>query len=310
MQPPSNIRYAGAGTLPQVRKLIMKRREAHRKGGYERSLESYLRDIGRYPLLSREEECALATRIREGDEEAMHELVRANLRFVVSVAKKYLGQGLSLEDLINEGNIGLMKAARRFDERRGFKFISYAVWWVRQSILQALADQSRVVRLPQNRTVILHKVHRAFGVLQQRHGRRPRADEIAAEADLKIEEVREALMVGQPEAYLDERVSTDDDRTLGDSIPDERESSLTDRSALDRSQWEDLGAALSALPEREARILCLYYGIGESRAMTLEEIGGEFGLTRERIRQLKERALSRLRQHEQAEVLRVHHESN
>lgn len=287
----------------------MNRRKAQNKGNYERSLESYLKDIGRYPLLTRDQECALARRIREGDEEALHELVRANLRFVVSVAKKYLGQGLSLEDLINEGNIGLMKAGRRFDERRGFKFISYAVWWVRQSILQALADQSRVVRLPQNRTVILHKVHRSFGRLQQQLGRRPRADEIAAEADLKIEEVREAMLVGQPEAYLDERVSADDDRTLADAIADDHEGASADQWLLERSRMEDLRGALAKLPEREARILCLYYGIGEPRSLTLEEIGTRFGLTRERIRQLKERALGRLRQEEHSEVLRVHHES-
>jgi RNA polymerase primary sigma factor len=287
----------------------MNRRKAQSSGSYERSLESYLKDIGRYPLLSREEECALARRIRVGEEEALHDLVRANLRFVVSVAKKYLGQGLSLEDLINEGNIGLMKAGRRFDERRGFKFISYAVWWVRQSILQALADQSRVVRLPQNRTVILHKVHRSFGRLQQTYGRRPRAEEIAADAELKLEEVREALLVGQPEAYLDERVSADDDRTLADAIADNTEAAQTDRSLLEKTRLEDLRAAMSRLPEREARILCLYYGIGESRSLTLEEIGKQFGLTRERIRQLKERALGRLRQEEHAEVLRVHHES-
>jgi RNA polymerase primary sigma factor len=288
---------------------MKRRKSANNNGNYERSLESYLKDIGRYPLLSREEECALARRIRNGDEQALHELVRANLRFVVSVAKKYLGQGLSLEDLINEGNIGLMKAGRRFDERRGFKFISYAVWWVRQSILQALADQSRVVRLPQNRTVILHKVHRAFGRLQQSLGRRPRAEEIAAEAELRIEEVREALLVGQPEAYLDERVSADDDRTLADAIADEKESAETDRQLLDRSRFDDLQRALAQIPEREARILCLYYGIGQSRSMTLEEIGTEFGLTRERIRQLKERALGRLRQEEHADLLRVHHGS-
>ncbi len=287
----------------------MNRRKVSNQGSYERSLESYLKDIGRYALLSREEECVLARRIRSGDEEALHELVRANLRFVVSVAKKYLGQGLSLEDLINEGNIGLLKAGRRFDERRGFKFISYAVWWVRQSILQALADQSRVVRLPQNRTVILHKVHRSFGRLQQRLGRPPRAEEIAEDAELRIEEVREALLVGQPEAYLDEKVSADDDRTLADAIADPSENAAADRSLLERTRREDLREALSGLPEREARILCLYYGIGQPRSLTLEEIGTQFGLTRERIRQLKERALGRLRREEHAEVLKVHHES-
>jgi len=286
----------------------MIRRGTRPLGAFERSLECYLKEIGRYSLLSREEECALARRIREGDEEAVHELVRANLRFVVTVAKQYLGQGLSLEDLINEGNIGLMKAARRFDERRGFKFISYGVWWVRQAILQAIADQSRVVRLPQNRTVVLHRVHRVLSKLQQELGRTPRADEIATAAALRLEEVREALRIGQPELYLDELVSDEDGRSLGDSIPDESEGSVADRALLERSRQEDLHHALECLPPREAEILRLYFGMDGDQPLTLEEIGGRFGLTRERIRQLKERALGRLRQNEAVGALRDHYD--
>jgi RNA polymerase primary sigma factor len=274
----------------------------------ERSLESYLRDIGRYPLLRREEEVRLAERIREGDEEALHELVRANLRFVFTVAKQYLGHGLSLQDLINEGNIGLMKAGRRFDERRGFKFISYAVWWVRQAILQAISDQSRVVRLPQNRAVVLHKVKRMKAELTQRFGRIPTPEEIAGETQLSYSDVCEALRIGQKPAALDQVVSEEDGRTLAESLSDD-DAEPTDASVLDRSCREDLARLLADLPEREAKILILYFGLDGRTALTLEEIGQRMSLTRERIRQLKERALGRLREHELSGILRIHHES-
>lgn len=286
---------------------MIRRINSSSRGGFDRSLETYLREIGRYPLLTRQQECELAVRIREGDDEALHDLVRGNLRFVVTIAKQYLGQGLSLEDLINEGNIGLMKAGRRFDERRGFKFISYAVWWVRQAILQAIADQSRTVRLPQNRTVVLHKVQRAFGRLQQDLGRAPRPEEIAESTELKLAEVREALRIGQPEMYLDEVMSDDDGRTLGDALADDAETARADSTVMARSRNEALESALSNLPDREAEILKLYYGLGHERSLTLEEIGGRFGLTRERIRQLKERALSRLRDQEHAPTLMDHY---
>lgn len=277
-------------------------------GRSERSLEHYLRDIGRYPLLAREEERALARRIHQGDEEAVHELVRANLRFVVTVAKQYLGQGLSLPDLINEGNIGLMKAARRFDEKRGFKFISYAVWWIRQGILQALSDQSRVVRLPQNRSAVLQKVARAQSRLHQELCRPPRPSEIAERTGFSEAEVVEALQVGQPEAYLDDLLSEDDGRSFVETLADD-----PDRGAevplLERSRRDDIERALGSLPEREAEILRLYFGMRGHRSLTLEEIGQRMGLTRERIRQLKERALHRLRQTEEARaVLMIHYE--
>jgi len=288
----------------------MTRRTIKPKGGYERSLETYLRDIGRISLLAREQEYELARRIREGDEEAAHDLVRANLRFVVSVAKQYLGQGLSLEDLINEGNIGLMKASGRFDERRGFKFISYAVWWVRQAILQAISDQSRVVRLPQNRSVVMHKVHRVSASLQQELSRQPRPEEIAERAGLRIAEVREALQIGQPASCLDEVISHDDGRTVGDTIADPKETARADAKLLQRARSEDLRSALDRLPAREAKIVSLYFGLGAEPAMTLEEIGRRFGLTRERIRQLKERALGRLRRQEHAPALMEHYQDS
>jgi len=288
----------------------MTRRTIKSAGGYERSLETYLRDIGRISLLAREQEYALAERIREGDEEAAHDLVRANLRFVVSVAKQYLGQGLSLEDLINEGNIGLMKAATRFDERRGYKFISYAVWWVRQAILQAISDQSRVVRLPQNRSVVMHKVHRTSAALQQELSRPPRPEEIAERVGLKIAEVREALQIGQPETGLDEVISHEDGRTVGDTIADPKEAAKADSRLLARSRTEDLRTALAKLPSREAEIVSMYFGLGSDPAMTLEQIGQRFGLTRERIRQLKERALGRLRRQEHAPALKEHYQDS
>lgn len=284
----------------------MSRRQSVPTGSMERSLESYLRDIGRYPLLRREDEVALAERIREGDDEALHDLVRANLRFVVTIAKQYLGQGLSLQDLINEGNIGLMKAGRRFDERRGFKFISYAVWWIRQAILQAIADQSRVVRLPQNRSVIVSKVNRARAKLSQSLGRLPRATEIAAETEISLSDVREAMRIGLPEVYLDQVVSDEDGRTLGESLPD-LGTPGPEVPVLQRTRREDLDRLLGALPDREAYILRLYFGLDGSAPLTLEEIGGRMSLTRERIRQLKERALRRLREHEMAGVLLDHY---
>ncbi len=282
----------------------------HRRGGggNERSLEHYLREIGRYPLLSRREEGELARRIHQGDEEAVHELVRANLRFVVSCAKPYMGQGLTLQDLINEGNIGLIKAARRFDEKRGFKFISYAVWWIRQAILQALADQSRVVRLPQNRSAVFQKVVRSGERLQQQLGREPGVEEIALDTGLRESEVVEALRVGQSEASLDQLMSDEDGRSFVETLADQPGHG-TERGLLEHSRRADIERALSILPEREARILRLYYGMGEVRPYTLEEIGQGMGLTRERIRQLKERALRRLREAQEAvEVLKVHYE--
>ena len=284
----------------------MSARKLRLLGPMERSLECYLRDIGRYPLLSRQDEIQLAERIRQGDDAALHQLVRANLRFVVTVAKQYLGQGLSLPDLINEGNIGLMKAAGRFDERRGFKFISYAVWWVRQSILQALSDQSRVVRLPQNRAVVLHRVNRAQAELQQRLGRTPNCEEIAEFTQIRLEEVEEALHIGLPDVCLDQMVSESDSRSIGETIPDR--SAGPEEPLWDRSRREDLDRCLDRLPGREAEILRLYFGLGDTEPLTLEEIGQRLDLTRERIRQLKERALARLREGELIGVLKLHYE--
>jgi RNA polymerase primary sigma factor len=286
----------------------MIRHRARGGGRNERSLEQYLREIGRYQLLTKDDEIRLARRIHDGDEEAAHEMVRANLRFVVTVAKQYMNQGLSLQDLINEGNLGLMKAAHRFDEKRGFKFISYAVWWIRQSILQALSDQSRVVRLPQNRTAVLHRVTKAQGRLQQVLGRDPRPDEIAADCGYSEPEVREALCVGQSEAYLDDLLSDEDGRSYVETLADRPERGA-EVPLLERSRRDDIEEALTGLPQREAEILQLYYGMGEVRSLTLEEIGQRMNLTRERIRQLKERALRRLREADsEVEVLRMHYD--
>ncbi len=285
----------------------MIRRRELLEGRHERSLESYLREIGRYPLLKREQEVLLAQRIRQGDDEALHDLVRANLRFVVTVAKHYIGQGLSLQDLINEGNIGLMKAGRRFDEQRGFKFISYAVWWIRQAILQAIADQSRTVRLPQNRSAVLTKVFRTRNRLQQSGGTQPSPAEISRAAGIPLAEVREALQVGQPEIHLDDLLPDEDGRSILDTLQDDPQRG-PENPVLERTRREDIERVLDRLPGREAEILRLYFGMGRLEPLTLEEIGIRLGLTRERIRQLKERALARLRAHTEIALLRDHYD--
>jgi RNA polymerase primary sigma factor len=265
-----------------------------RGGTGERSLDIYLREINSTPLLSREQEVVVAQRIQAGDEDALDHLVRANLRFVVSIAKQYANQGLSLEDLINEGNLGLIKAARRFDHRRGFKFISYAVWWVRQAMLQALAEQSRIVRLPLNRAGTLYRIGRASRSLAQEFGRQPTVEEIAARLSLPFEEVRDTLTITSSYMSLDDPFEEDDDNTLMDCIPDER-SARPDEVAFDRGLEQDLRTALASLEAREEKILRLYFGIDQATPLTLEQIGAQMGLTRERIRQIKEKALAKLR---------------
>ena len=265
------------------------------RGGIgEHSLDIYLREINSTPLLSREEEVEVARRIQAGDEAALDHLVRANLRFVVSIAKQYANQGLSLEDLINEGNLGLIKAARRFDHGRGFKFISYAVWWVRQAMLQSLAEQSRIVRLPLNRAGTLYRIGRTVRALAQEFGRQPTVEEIALRLDLSFEEVRDTLTITSSYMSLDDPFEEDDDNTLMDCIPDER-SARPDEAAFERGLEQDLRAALAALESREEKILRLYFGIDQPMPLTLEQIGAQMGLTRERIRQIKEKALAKLR---------------
>ncbi len=271
----------------------------------QRMLDQYLQEIGQIALLTPEEEVELARRIKQDDQDALHRLTRANLRFVVSVAKKYQGQGLSLADLINEGNYGLIKAAQRFDETRGFKFISYAVWWIRQAILQALAEQSRVVRLPLNRIGTISKIRKTSARLAQEHERAPNLEELAHELDIDVEKVREAMQHTGRHLSMDAPFNEDDDNSLLDVLPSD-EGISPDDSLLDESVKIDIERALSMLHPREAEITRLYFGIGREHPLTLEEIGQRFGLTRERVRQIKEKALRKLRQKHRREELQMH----
>jgi len=271
----------------------------------QRMLDQYLQEIGQISLLTPQEEVDLARRIKQGDQNALHRLTRANLRFVVSVAKKYQGQGLTLADLINEGNYGLIKAAQRFDETRGFKFISYAVWWIRQAILQALAEQSRVVRLPLNRIGTISKIRKTSARLQQTHERQPNIEELAKELEVDVEKVREALQHTGRHLSMDAPFNEDDDNSLLDVLPDDADTSPDDM-LMDESLKIDIERALSLLHPREAEITRLYFGIGREHPLTLEEIGQRFGLTRERVRQIKEKALRKLRQKHRREELQMH----
>jgi RNA polymerase primary sigma factor len=267
-----------------------------RKGSYdESSLDQYLKEISAYPLLKREDEVELAQRIRQRDEEALDKLVRSNLRFVVSVAKKYQNQGVALGDLINEGNLGLIRAAHKFDETKGIKFISYAVWWIRQAILQALAEQSRIVRVPLNRAGALHRIGKRSSTLLQELGREPTVDEIADELDISQEEVQRTLAISQTHLSLDAPLTPGEDNRLLDYLPDQF-SAGPDDETYERALCNTIEEALNTLKEREARVLRLYFGLEDGRdPMTLEEIGALLGITRERVRQIKEKALVRLR---------------
>jgi RNA polymerase primary sigma factor len=260
------------------------------------ALDKYLNDISKIDLLEPEEEAVLAKKIREGDKEALERLTRANLRFVVSVAKQYQNQGLSLSDLINEGNVGLMKAAKRFDESKGFKFISYAVWWIRQSILQAIVEYSRMVRLPLNKVALFQKVKNARNSFIQEFEREPSIAELAAAVDVSPKEVEDILENGSSHLSLDAPMGGEEDAsaTMLDFYMD-GESEAPDLELMNESLADEVKIGLSALAPREMDVLVLYYGLGDESAMTLEEIGDRFGLTRERVRQIKERALRRLR---------------
>ena len=271
----------------------------------QRMLDQYLQEIGQIQLLTPQEEVTLAQAIKQGDQNALHRLTRANLRFVVSVAKKYQGQGLTLADLINEGNYGLIKAAQRFDETRGFKFISYAVWWIRQAILQALAEQSRVVRLPLNRIGTISKIRKASARLAQTHERQPNIEELALELEVDVEKVREAMQHTGRHLSMDAPFNEDDDNSLLDVLPDD-DDAKPDDALMDESLKIDIERALNLLHPREAEITRLYFGIGREHPLTLEEIGQRFGLTRERVRQIKEKALRKLRQKHRREELQMH----
>jgi RNA polymerase primary sigma factor len=277
---------------------------ATRKGTYEESsLDQYLKEISAYPLLNREDEVDLARCIREGDEEALDKLVRSNLRFVVSVAKKYQNQGVALGDLINEGNLGLIRAAHKFDETKGIKFISYAVWWIRQAILQALAEQSRIVRVPLNRAGALHRIGRRSSTLLQELGREPTVEELADELDLSEDEVERTLAISQTHLSLDAPLTPGEDNRLLDYLPDQL-SAGPDDETYERALASTVEEALATLKEREARVLRLYFGLEDGRdPMTLEEIGALLGITRERVRQIKEKALVRLRHASRARYL-------
>ena len=266
------------------------------------SLDKYLQEIGKEELITVEEEVELAQRIKKGDQEALEKLTKANLRFVVSVAKQYQNQGLSLPDLINEGNLGLIKAAEKFDETRGFKFISYAVWWIRQSILQALAEQSRIVRLPLNQVGSLNKINKAFARFEQEHERTPSPEEVATELELPNEKVTDTLRVSGRHVSVDAPFADGEDNSLLDVLvnPD---SPNADRGLINESLSTEVDRALETLTERERDIIKYFFGIGTSE-MTLEEIGEKFDLTRERVRQIKEKAIRRLRHSSRSKLLK------
>lgn len=267
-----------------------------------KSLDKYLQDISKIDLITAEEEVELAQKIKKGDQRALEKLVNANLRFVVSVAKQYQNQGLTLPDLINEGNFGLVKAAKRFDETRGFKFISYAVWWIRQSILQALAEQSRVVRLPLNKIGSINKINKTFSYLEQAHERPPSAEEIAEELDLSVSDVKQSLKNAGKHISMDAPFAEGEDSNLYDVIS-ASETPMPDTELVKESIRDEIGRVLETLSEREADVVKLYYGIGQSSTMTLDEIGNTFDLTRERVRQIREKAIRKLRKSAKSDLI-------
>jgi RNA polymerase primary sigma factor len=289
----------------QRKKKIAKLEKKIKKLGSDanRSLSKYLQEISRFEPLLPQREVELAILVRQGNRLALKELTEANLRFVVSVAKDYQGQGLPLTDLINEGNLGLIKAAERFDETRGFKFISYAVWWIRQSILQALAEHSRIVRLPLNRVGTISKINKAAERLEQEFERSPRADELARQLEMKPNEVNDAQRISRRHHSLDTPFSDEDKNCLLDVIPDGATAEPDQELQMDSLQ-EEVAAALDTLKDREREVIKMYFGISHSYALTLNEIGEEFGLTRERVRQIKEKAIRRLRHRSRSRKLR------
>ena len=268
------------------------------------SLEKYLQEIGKVELISPEEEVKLAVRIKQGDQKALDKLTKANLRFVVSVAKQYQNQGLTLPDLINEGNLGLIKAAQRFDETRGFKFISYAVWWIRQSILQSLAEQSRIVRLPLNKVGLTNRIQKAYSQLEQVFEREPSAEELAEMLELDIEEVSSTLGIGGRHISMDTPLSEGEDNTLIDVM----ENPNAERAELNMEHTESLkqeiDRSLQSLTERQKEVICFFFGIGVDHPMSLEDIGERFNLTRERVRQIKDKAITKLRSNSRTKMLR------
>ena len=268
------------------------------------SLDKYLQEIGHEELLSVDEEVELAQKIKKGDRRALERLTRANLRFVVSVAKQYQNQGLSLPDLINEGNVGLIKAAEKFDETRGFKFISYAVWWIRQSILQAIAEQSRIVRLPLNQVGSVNKINRELNKFEQEHERRPSVDEIAARIDLPEEKIEEAMKANNRHVSMDAPFVDGEDNSLLDVLAD-NDMPMADKALVQESLRKEIDRAIELLNDREQKVVRAFFGIG-SPEMTLEEIGEKYNLTRERVRQIKEKAIRRLRHNTKNKLLKTY----
>jgi RNA polymerase primary sigma factor len=269
------------------------------------SLDKYLQEIGKVDLLTPEQEIELAIRIKKGDQAALESLTKANLRFVVSVAKQYQNQGLSLGDLINEGNLGLIKAAKRFDETRGLKFISYAVWWIRQSILQALAEQSRIVRLPLNRVGALNKIGKAYSNMEQELEREPSAAELAIELEMDVNEVADTLKISGRHVSMDAPFAQGEDNRLLDVLQNDQQPT-PDFKLMTESLKMEIERALSTLTEREAEVIRLYFGLNKEHSLTLEEIGERFNLTRERVRQIKEKAIRRLRHASRSKNLRAY----
>lgn len=269
------------------------------------SLDKYLQEIGKVDLISPEEEVILARKIRSGDTEALRKLINSNLRFVVSVAKQYQNQGMTLPDLINEGNLGLMKAAQRFDETRGFKFISYAVWWIRQAILQGLAEQARIVRLPVNKIGSINRINRAFARLEQEYEREPNPQEIAEALQMVPEEVKDALKTNGRTVSMDAPVSSEEDNNMYDVLQNS-EAPSPDKNLINESLSFEIERALSTLSSREAKVLKLYFGLGMKHPFTLEEIGEELSLTRERVRQIKEKAIKRIQYTTRCRILKTY----
>ena len=268
------------------------------------SLEKYLQEIGKVELITPEEEVRLAGLIKQGDQRALDRLTKANLRFVVSVAKQYQNQGLSLPDLINEGNLGLIKAAQRFDETKGFKFISYAVWWIRQSILQAIAEQARIVRLPLNKVGLTNRIHKAFSQLEQEFEREPSAEELAELLNMELDEVQSSLGINSRHISMDTPLSEGEESTLYDVLENPNAEKTDGELAHNQSLKTEIDRSLQTLTERQKDVLCFFFGIGVDHPLSLEDIGERFNLTRERVRQIKDKAILKLRSHQKSDLLR------
>jgi RNA polymerase primary sigma factor len=270
------------------------------------SLEKYLQEIGKVELIGPEEEVKLAVRIRQGDQKALEKLTKANLRFVVSVAKQYQNQGLSLPDLINEGNLGLIKAAQRFDETRGFKFISYAVWWIRQSILQSLAEQSRIVRLPLNKVGLTNRIQKAYSQLEQEFEREPSSEELAELLNIDIEEISSSIGITARHVSVDTPLSEGEEGTLIDVMENPNAERAEKNIEYDQSLKEEIERSMKSLTERQKEVICFFFGIGTDHPMSLEDIGQRFNLTRERVRQIKDKAITKLRTNTRSASLKTY----